>query len=358
MSERSPRDTVYDPDDETILTTLQGESPAWRDVLALLPRVAVSELPVLLLGETGTGKELVARALHVLSARRRRAFVAHNCGATPDSLIESELFGHARGAFTGAVGERAGLFEGADQGTLFLDEIGDASPLLQMKLLRVLQEGEVRRVGDLRLRSVDVRIVAATHRPLDEASRVGGFRADLFYRLNAVCVRLPPLRERGRDVLHLARHFLAGAARRCGVAPPDVSPALETRLLRHAWPGNVRELANGCAYAVHVAQARGIVDVAHWPDALAVPAGATHGLHAETRALEERRVREALVRTRGNKSRAARALGLSRQGLLKKLRRYALAADGGIGAAGAGGFTDDGATIAGPASLDAVERAI
>ena len=304
-----------------------GDSPSWREVCATLPRVAESGLPVLVLGETGTGKELIARAIHTLSPRRRRGFVAHNCGATPDSLIESELFGHARGAFTGAIADRAGLFESAEGGTLFLDEIGDASPLLQMKLLRVLQEGEARRVGDTRVRHVDVRVVSATHRGLEDGVASSGFRADLFYRLNAVRLRLPPLRDRGDDVLLLARHFLARAAEHHGEPPPEVSPELLERLLRHSWPGNVRELANACAYAVRVARARGRVEVAHWPEApLVARNAALSGLHAETRALEERRLREALDRARGNKTRAARALGLSRQGLLKKLRRYGLGA--------------------------------
>ena len=307
---------------------LIGESPAWREVLAMLPRIAASDLPVLIQGETGCGKERVARAVHVLSSRRPRGFVAHNCGATPDSLIESELFGHARGAFTGAVADRAGLFDAADGGTLFLDEIGDASPLLQMKLLRVLQEGEARRVGDTKVRRLDVRIVSATHRDLQDGVREAGFRTDLYFRLNAVRLVLPPLRERGRDVLVLAGHFLAEAARACGVEPPRISAALEARLLAHRWPGNVRELANACAFAVRVAGARGEVDVHHWPaPPLAATGGHERGLHAETRALEERRLREALDRAHGNKSRAARSLGLSRQGLLKKLRRYGLMAE-------------------------------
>jgi transcriptional regulator with PAS, ATPase and Fis domain len=295
-------------------------------VITALPRIAESDLPVLVLGETGTGKELVARAAHALSARRRRAFVAHNCGATPDTLIESELFGHARGAFTGAVADRAGLFDAAEQGTLFLDEIGDASPLLQMKLLRVLQEGEARRVGDTRVRRLDVRIVSATHRELGQAVQGGGFRADLYYRLNTVRLHLPPLRERGQDVLLLARRFLARAAAISGGEPPQIAPELAALLMRHRWPGNVRELSNGCAFAVRVAGARGVVTPEHWPEALVPDARAAHGLHAETRALEERRLRETLERTRWNKSRAARALGLSRQGLLKKLRRYGLTA--------------------------------
>ena len=304
---------------------LLGDSPGWREVRAALPRVARSELPVLILGETGTGKELVARAVHGLSERAARTFVAHNCGATPDGLIESELFGHARGAFTGAVADRAGLFEAAERGTLFLDEIGDASALLQMKLLRALQEGEARRVGDTRMRRVDVRIVSATHRELDDGVTGGTFRADLYYRLNAVRLHLPPLRERGSDVLLLARHFVARAAAACGQMPPRLDPDLEARLLRYRWPGNVRELANGCAYAVRVAGAEDTVALAHWPPFREAPAMQGHGLHAETRALEERRLLEALERTRGNKSRAARSLGLSRQGLLKKLRRYRLA---------------------------------
>jgi hypothetical protein len=201
-----------------------GESPIWASLRDTLPRIAASELPVLLLGETGSGKELVARAIHALSMRRGSGFVAHNCGATPDSLIESELFGHARGSFTGAVADREGLFDAANGGTLFLDEIGDASPLLQMKLLRVLQEGEARRVGETKLRRVDVRIVSATHRPLEETVEQGTFRADLYYRLNAVRVVLPALRERGRDALVLAGHFLRRAAeragRRCAAAQP------------------------------------------------------------------------------------------------------------------------------------------
>ena len=325
--DRSREDTVALPE-------LLGESPVWREVCDGLARVACSDLPVLLLGETGTGKELVARALHALSERAARPFVAHNCGATPDSLIESELFGHARGAFTGAIADRGGLFEAAHQGTLFLDEIGDASPLLQMKLLRALQEGEARRVGDTRVRRLDVRVVSATHRGLEDVVGIGGFRADLYFRLNAVRLRLPPLRERGADVLVLARYFLGCSAARRGDPAPEIAAELAEELVRYQWPGNVRELANGCAYAVRVAGAREVVRPEHWPEPpIATTDRATFGLHAETRALEERRLREALARSRGNKSRAARSLGLSRQGLLKKLRRYGLLASVENGAA-------------------------
>jgi transcriptional regulator with GAF, ATPase, and Fis domain len=314
---------------ECAVPEMVGEATSWRDLVARLPAVAASGLPVLLLGETGTGKELVAQALHALSARRRHGFVAHNCGATPDSLIESELFGHARGAFTGAVSDRTGLFDAAESGTLFLDEIGDASPLLQMKLLRVLQEGEARRVGDTRLRRVDVRVISATHRSLEESVTVSAFRADLFFRLNAVRLRLPALRERGRDVLLLARHFLARAAADAGARAPALDPALAERLLRYRWPGNIRELANGCQFAVRVSGARDVVTSAHWPDAPFTTAVAEGlGLHAETRALEERRLSETLRSTHGNKTQAARSLGLSRQGLLKKLRRYGIGPTG------------------------------
>ena len=314
-----------------------GESPAWREVRRGLARVAESGLPVLLLGETGTGKELVARALHALSPRRGLGFVAHNCGATPDSLIESELFGHARGAFTGAVADREGLFEAAHKGTLFLDEIGDASALLQMKLLRVLQEGEARRVGEVKLRRLDVRVVSATHRSLADGVDGGAFRADLYYRLNAVRLRLPPLRERGDDTLLLAASFLRRAAADLGQPPPALDPDLAAHLMRYSWPGNVRELANACAYAVKVAGAYATVALEHWPETPLLPGTpAERGLHAETRALEEKRLREALERSRGNKSQAARVLGLSRQGLLKKIARYGLGSTGPAGSDGEG----------------------
>ncbi len=322
-------------------TALVGESPAWRELVEQVPRVARSGLPVLLLGETGTGKELIARALHVASARAGRAFVAHNCGATPDTLIESELFGHARGAFTGASADREGLFDAAEGGTLFLDEIGDASALLQTKLLRVLQEGEARRVGETRVRRVDVRVVAATHRALDRVVGAGGFRSDLYFRLCAVRLRLPPLRERGRDVLLLARHFLAQAAAREHVMPPAIAPGLAERLLGHRWPGNVRELANACHFAVRVAGARALVTDAHWPEMMPAAVAEHDGLHAETRALEERRLREALTRTHGNKTQAARVLGLSRQGLIKKLQRYGLSAGAVRAALSAAALDDD-----------------
>jgi DNA-binding NtrC family response regulator len=304
---------------------LVGTGPAMQGLYRMIEMAAPTPAPVLITGESGTGKELVARTIHELSPRAQAPFVAVNCAAIPETLLESEIFGHEKGAFTGALERRAGCFELAHQGTLFLDEIGDASALLQMKLLRVLQEGEARRVGETRLRRLDVRVVSATHRNLAEGVEGGGFRADLYYRLNAVRLRLPPLRERGDDVLLLAAAFLRRAAADCCTPPPALDPELAAHLLRHPWPGNVRELSNGCAYAVKVGGAREQVALEHWPETPLLPGTpAERGLHAETRALEERRLREALEQSRGNKSQAARSLGLSRQGLLKKLRRYGL----------------------------------
>jgi DNA-binding NtrC family response regulator len=299
-----------------------GRGQAMSRLFQLLETVAPTSSTILITGETGTGKEVVARAIHQGSPRRLNRFVALNCSAIPETLLEAELFGHVRGAFTGATGNRQGRLEQAHKGTLFLDEVGTMSAALQMKLLRVLQEGEARRVGDTRVRRLDVRIVSATHRGLEDAVAAAGFRADLFFRLNAVRLRLPPLRERGQDVVLLARHYLARAASPHPRPEPD--PGLVAHLLRYPWPGNVRELANACAYAVRVAGAREVVALEHWPEPALRDPRAGLGLHAETRALEERRVREALTRTRGNKTRAARSLGLSRQGLLKKLRRFGM----------------------------------
>lgn len=209
-----------------------------RAALSFLGALAPTRLPVLLEGETGSGKEIVARAVHALSGRSPAEFVAVNCGAIPGELQESELFGHARGAYTGALVDKPGLFEAAHAGTLFLDEIGEMDARAQVKLLRVLETGEIRRVGELRTRTVDVRIVAATNADVDRAVAGGGFRRDLLFRLGAVRVRLPPLRERAGDILPLALHFL----RRAVVRAPLLTPAAQRALLRHDWPGNVREL--------------------------------------------------------------------------------------------------------------------
>ncbi|MEA1051570.1 sigma-54 dependent transcriptional regulator [Lamprobacter modestohalophilus] len=223
---------------------VRGPNSPLHAICDQLARIAPYDIPVLLTGESGTGKELFARALHYNSLRAEQPFVAENCGALPDQLLESELFGHRRGAFTGAVSDRVGLFEQADGGTLFLDEIGDVSPAFQVKLLRVLQEGEIRPLGSNQRRHIDVRVVAATNRDLDQAMAEGRFRADLYYRLAGVTLRLPPLRERPGDIAPICERLLANAATAFGVARPELSDAVLAQLERYHWPGNVRELTN------------------------------------------------------------------------------------------------------------------
>jgi DNA-binding NtrC family response regulator len=223
--------------------------PASRHLLSYIEKLAPSEVPVLIIGETGTGKELVARHIHQLSGRTG-PFLAVNCGAISDHLAESELFGHEAGSFTGAVGRREGWFEAADGGTLFLDEIGDLPPAMQVKLLRVLQEREVVRIGSRKPIAVDVRLVAATNVDLEHAVGAGRFRLDLLYRLNIAPARLPPLRERPGDVLPLAQHFLRTYSRRMNIPVPDLSPAAVDALRGHAWPGNIRELENVIHFAL------------------------------------------------------------------------------------------------------------
>ncbi len=228
-----------------------GASPAMQQVYKLVDSVATNEAPVLVLGESGTGKELVARTLHRRSARAKRKFVAVNCAALQETLLESELFGYARGAFSGAVSDKPGLMEEADKGTLFLDEIGEMSPALQAKLLRALEDGEIRRVGELKTRHVDVRLISATNLDLAARVREGKFREDLYYRLNVFCVRMPPLRERGADIVMLARMLLR---RYSGGSQLSFDAAALDALSRHRWPGNVRELQNAVRYAAAVAQ--------------------------------------------------------------------------------------------------------
>lgn len=234
--------------------SLVGASVALRVVIDTVERVAPTELGVLITGESGTGKEVVARALHAASRRADKAFVPVDCGAIPPSLVESELFGHERGAFTGADTERKGLVEEADGGTFFLDEIGDLDASAQTRLLRLLQEGEYRRVGSNKLRKVNLRVLAATHRDLDAAVAEGRFRSDLFHRLNVVRLHLPPLRDRPEDVDALVRHFIDRFRAEGGRAPLALAPALLDRLRTHRWPGNVRELANIARYVAGLAE--------------------------------------------------------------------------------------------------------
>jgi transcriptional regulator with PAS, ATPase and Fis domain len=308
---------------------IAGRSEPMRAMLKLVDRVTASDVPVLLNGESGTGKELVARAIHANGARSARPFVSENCASVPETLLESTLFGHVRGAFTGASSTRAGLFDVADGGTLFLDEIGEMPLAMQTKLLRVLQNGEVRAVGGEKVRHVDVRIVGATHRDLEAMVAKGTFREDLFYRLNVVSIRVPPLRERTQDIPLLVSRFVEKHASGKKV---KVTRAAMDRLVAFPWPGNVRQLENEIRRAIVLADER--IDVAELSDEVArggpgAARDAGLGLRARVDALEAQLVREALARTKGNQTRAAEALGISRFGLQKMMRRLGLRASAG-----------------------------
>jgi DNA-binding NtrC family response regulator len=294
-----------------------GNSPAIRAVLDVLLLAAPTDATVLIEGETGTGKELVAQALHRLSRRSKGPFVAVNCAALPETLLESELFGHVRGAFTGAVDARLGRFRQAHQGTLFLDEIGDMPLAVQASLLRVLQEGEVQPLGADKTQPVDVRVIAATNRDMAAQVAGGKFRTDLYYRLNVVPLMLPPLRERRLDIAPLAAHFARRKQRKFTPA------ALET-LQRHPWPGNVRELEN-LVERLSVLRPSGDLEVDELPAAPAAPAASLPpegvNLYAVLGELEDRLIGEALDRAQGNRQQAARYLGLNRTTLVEKLRK-------------------------------------
>jgi two-component system, NtrC family, response regulator HydG len=275
-------------------------------------------------GESGSGKELVARAIHARGPRRARRFCAVNCAALTDDLLEAELFGHARGAFTGAVAERPGLFEEADQGTIFLDEAGELTPRAQAKLLRVLQEGEVRRVGENMPRKVDARVVAATNRSLEEDARAGRFRADLRFRLDVIRIAIPPLRERPDEVPWLVQRLWAEAAARVGTRA-TLGDDVVAALARYDWPGNVRELQNVIAsLAVHGPR-RGRLPASLLPAHIAGAAAHTASGFDEAKLDFERRfIRAALARAGGRKTTAAAQLGVSRQGLTKIIKRLGI----------------------------------
>jgi len=303
-------------------------SEAMRRLAVLVGRVAPRDVTVLVVGESGTGKERVAEAIVRASRRADRPFVRFNCAALTPELAEAELFGHARGAFTGATRARPGLFGEADGGTILLDEVGELAPSAQGKLLRVLQEGEVRPVGEERVRRVDVRVLAATHRDLEEEVRAGRFREDLYYRLVVVQLRVPPLRERPEDVPVLARHFLDRFAARFGVSPLRVPDRLFDRLAAHSWPGNVRELENSIEGLVALSPPEGL-DLALLPGGSTAPGRVGPlGLKERVQAYERGLLVEALREAGGNRSEAARRLGISRVTLHDKLRRYGLGGDG------------------------------
>jgi len=312
---------------------LVGSSRIMRDLFQLLETVAATSSTVLITGETGTGKELAARAIHHNSARRSNRFVALNCSAIPETLLEAELFGHARGAFTGAVGTRQGRVEQAHKGTLFLDEVGTMSPSLQSKLLRVLQQREFERVGDSsHTIKIDVRVVAATHSDLAKMVAEGTFREDLFYRLNVLPVQLPPLRERRDDIPLLVQHFLQRLTQDSGRGAMTVSQDAMRRLMAYRWPGNVRQLENTVERAIAFTQGRSVVDVHDLPPEIqnqpvvvegTEPWLPEDGLDFERyiEAIELSLIKRSLERTQGNKRQAARLLNLKRTTLIEKLKR-------------------------------------
>jgi two-component system response regulator HupR/HoxA len=315
-----------------------GASPAMNRVFEVMEKVAQTDATVLLTGETGTGKDLVARAIHYAGPRRERRFVAQNCGALPDTLLESELFGHRKGAFTGAHADKKGLFEVADGGSIFLDEIGETEPGMQVRLLRVLQDGEIRPLGSSETRKVDVRIIAATNRDLRKLVSEGRFREDLYYRLRVVEIDLPPLRERREDVPALAHHFLDLANRKMGRGLQGFTNAAIDRLVGHDWSGNVRELENEIQRAVALAgdadmitlemlsehlRGPGSAGAGASPVAAAGPGGEIRDLNLAVDDLKRRMILDALRET-GSKTRAADRLGIPRQSLQKMMKRLEL----------------------------------
>jgi DNA-binding NtrC family response regulator len=303
-----------------------GDSPAVRAVVRLIEKVAPTDATVLIRGESGTGKELVARAVHGNSRRHDRPLVTVNCATLQEHLLESELFGHEKGAFTGAERAKPGLFEVAEGGTLFVDEVAEMTPALQAKLLRVLEDGHYRRVGDTRERTADVRVVAATNKPLEDEIKAGRFRDDLFHRLNVLAVTLPPLRERREDIPLLTDHLLR--TRPLGPTPFAVDPAALDVLCRYDWPGNVRELANVLERAQILAEGDTITSD-DLPDNLtatvkpAANSGAPEGPDA-LEGVERRHVAEVLRKAGGNKVQAAKALGISRRTLYRLIEKYGL----------------------------------
>ena len=306
------------------LHDMVSQNPRMRQLFDILPTIATSDSTVLIEGESGTGKELLARAIHLLSERKHKPFVSLNCGAVPETLLESELFGFRAGAFTGATRDRAGRIAAADGGTLLFDEIGETSPTMQVKLLRVIQEREYQPVGDDRTRSVNVRFLAATNHDLADDVRTGRFRTDLYYRLNVIRLELPPLRERPDDILLLAEELVARFAARLDKPITGLSPQVTAALMAHSYPGNVRELENIVEHACVLCPS-GVILLDHLPSAVqpaAVPDQATLG--ERLRRLEAEIIRQALARNAGNRTRAAKELGIHRVTLQKKIAAHGL----------------------------------
>ena len=323
------RDPPQAPGRRTDYHGIFGAATPMQELYDLLDRVAPSDSTVLIQGENGTGKELVARAIHHASPRRDRKFVVTNCSAFNDNLLDSELFGHKRGAFTGAVADKPGLFEVADNGTFFLDEIGDMSPALQVKVLRVLQEGTFTRVGDTETRKVDVRIIAATNRDLAAMVAAGQFREDLFYRIHVLLVALPPLRDRRDDIPLLIEHFLARHRR---ARPKRLAAGCAAQMFAYPWPGNVRELENEVERLVVLTGDSSTIGaellsprIRQWTPGDDEPREPDTGsLPAAVEALERRMIGAAMRRHNGNKTRAAEDLKVSRRNLIRLVQKYQL----------------------------------
>ena len=318
-----------------------GKSPPMRDLFRMMERLAATNATVLITGENGTGKELVARALHDISPRKAKRFVAVNCAAIPSELLESEFFGHKRGSFTGAVVEKQGLFEVADGGTFFMDEIGDMAPQLQVKILRVLQEGTFTPVGGTETRKVDVRIIAATNQDLTAMVKAGTFREDLYYRLHVVALKVPPLRERLDDVPPLVQYFMERLQKKHG-GKKRISEGLLARLMQLSWPGNVRELENEMEKLWVLSGKDEVIGELVFDEEVdqfsprarptvqrqsSLPPTPPHGtsLPDAVEALERRMITAALERASGNKTRAAEELGISRRNLIRKVQSYGFA---------------------------------
>jgi transcriptional regulator with PAS, ATPase and Fis domain len=308
-----------------------GKSKPMQSLYGLLDKIKTAESTVLVQGENGTGKELIAKAIHYNSSRKDKPFVIQNCSAFNDNLLESELFGHMKGSFTGANRDKKGLFEIADKGTFFLDEIGDTSPTMQVKLLRVLQEGTFIPVGGLEVRKVDVRIVAATNRNLKEMVEQGTFREDLYYRLNVINIRVPPLRERKEDIPFLAEYFLTKASEK-GIAKKTLTKRALEKLYDYPWPGNVRELQNEMERVIVLsgAETKLTADMLSPKILEASEKGKVQGarVHGKLKDaledLERDLIKEGLRRTGWNKSKLAKELGISRAGLIMKVEKYGL----------------------------------
>jgi DNA-binding NtrC family response regulator len=311
--------------EELTFNELVGNSAPMQRVKDITGKVAATDSPVLIEGESGTGKELVAAAIHRLSARAKRPFIPVNCSAIPQDLLESEFFGHVRGAFSGAVADSQGLFRGADEGTIFLDEIAELSPPLQVKLLRVLQEMQVRPVGSTKAYPVDVRVIAATNRELDRAMQDGVFRQDLFYRLNVVRVSLPPLRERRDDIPSLVNHFIRRFNPRFHREVSGISPEAMAALTAYDFPGNVRELENLIERAFAMG-ARDQITIADLPNLTKAPTTPTSSPQAIPRLsdVERELILKALATLKDDKEAAARALGISRRTIYRRLKEYGM----------------------------------